>query len=100
MFPEDEWDREFTVDCRAVFLCSQAAIRRMADRGGGRIVIISSIAGQIAPTYQIAYRSAKAAAIHFARCLAVEVAPRHDCKLRLPWHDGFRNATATGASGA
>ena len=75
-FPEDEWDREFAVDCKAVFLCSQAAIRRMAPRGGGRIVIISSIAGQIARTNQIAYCSAKAAAIHFARCLAVEMAPR------------------------
>jgi NAD(P)-dependent dehydrogenase (short-subunit alcohol dehydrogenase family) len=75
-FPEEEWDREFAVDCKAVFLCSQAAVRRMAPRGAGRIVVISSIAGQIVRTRQIAYCTAKAAAIHFSRCLAVEVAGR------------------------
>ena len=75
-FPESEWDREFAVDCKAVFLCSQAAVRRMVPRGGGRIVVVSSIAGQIVRTQQIAYCAAKAAAIHFSRCLAVEVAGR------------------------
>jgi NAD(P)-dependent dehydrogenase (short-subunit alcohol dehydrogenase family) len=75
-FPESEWDREFAVDCKAVFLCSQAAVRRMIPRGGGRIVVVSSIAGQIVRTQQIAYCAAKAAAIHFSRCLAVEVAGR------------------------
>lgn len=75
-FREDQWDREFAVDCKAVFLCSQAAVRRMTARRGGRIVVVSSIAGQIVRTRQIAYCSAKAAAIHFTRCLAVEVAGR------------------------
>jgi NAD(P)-dependent dehydrogenase (short-subunit alcohol dehydrogenase family) len=74
-FPEDAWDREFAVDVKAAFLCSQAALRSMIPRRAGRIVVISSIAGQIVRTRQIAYCAAKAAAIHFARCLAVEVAP-------------------------
>ena len=74
-FPEEAWDREFAVDAKAAFLCSRAAIRLMIPRRGGRIVIISSIAGQIVRTGQIAYCAAKAAAIHFARCLAVEMAP-------------------------
>jgi NAD(P)-dependent dehydrogenase (short-subunit alcohol dehydrogenase family) len=47
----------------------------MIPREGGRIVNISSIAGLIARTAQIAYCSAKAAVVHFSRCLAVEVAP-------------------------
>jgi 2,3-dihydro-2,3-dihydroxybenzoate dehydrogenase len=63
------------VDVKAVFLCSQAAIRRMMPRRAGRIVVVSSIAGQIVRTNQIAYCAAKAAAIHFSRCLAVEMAP-------------------------
>jgi 2,3-dihydro-2,3-dihydroxybenzoate dehydrogenase len=74
-FPEEAWDREFAVDAKAVFLCSQAAVRQMVPRGAGRIVIIASIAGQIVRTDQIAYCAAKAAAIHFSRCLAVEMAP-------------------------
>lgn len=72
---EEAWDHEFSVDAKAVFLCCQAAIRRMIPRRGGRIVNISSIAGLIVRTNQIGYCSAKAAAIHFSRCLAVEMAP-------------------------
>lgn len=72
---EEAWDQEFAVDAKAVFLCSQAALRRMIPRGEGRIIIVASIAGWIVRTGQIAYCAAKAAAIHFSRCLAVEMAP-------------------------
>jgi 2,3-dihydro-2,3-dihydroxybenzoate dehydrogenase len=72
---EEDWDAVYAVDVKGVFLCSQAAIRRMMPRGGGRIVNVASIAGQIVRVAQIAYCSAKAAAIHFSRCLAVEMAP-------------------------
>jgi NAD(P)-dependent dehydrogenase (short-subunit alcohol dehydrogenase family) len=72
---EEDWDEVYNVDVKGVFLCSQAAIRRMMPRNGGRIVNISSIAGQIVRVAQIAYCSAKAATIHFSRCLAVEMAP-------------------------
>lgn len=71
---EKDWDHEFAVDVKAAFLCSQAALRRMLPRRAGRIIVVSSIAGQIVRTRQIAYCAAKAAAIHFARCLAVEMA--------------------------
>jgi NAD(P)-dependent dehydrogenase (short-subunit alcohol dehydrogenase family) len=72
---EEDWDATFAVDAKGVFLCSQAAIRRMIPRQEGRIVNISSIAGLIVRTNQIGYSSAKAAVIHFSRCLAVEMAP-------------------------
>lgn len=72
---EEDWDETFAVDARGVFLCSQAAIRRMMPRQRGRIVNMSSIAGFIVRTGQIGYCSAKAAVIHFSRCLAVEMAP-------------------------
>jgi len=72
---EEAWDLPFDVDAKGVFLCSQAAIQRMIPRRRGRIVNIGSIAGLIVRTNQIAYCSAKAAAIHFTKCLAVELAP-------------------------
>jgi meso-butanediol dehydrogenase/(S,S)-butanediol dehydrogenase/diacetyl reductase len=72
---EQAWDSAFDVDAKGVFLCSQAAIRRMIPRRQGRIVNFASIAGLIVRTNQIAYCSAKAAVIHFSRCLAVEMAP-------------------------
>ncbi len=72
---EEAWDKAFAIDAKGVFLCSQASIRKMMPRGQGRIVNIASIAGMIVRTAQIAYCSAKAAVIHFSRCLAVEMAP-------------------------
>ena len=72
---EEDWDTCFDIDAKGVFLCSQAAIRRMMPRQGGRIVNIGSIAGIIARQKQIAYCAAKAAVNHFTRCLAVEMAP-------------------------
>jgi meso-butanediol dehydrogenase / (S,S)-butanediol dehydrogenase / diacetyl reductase len=72
---EAEWDEVFAVDAKGVFLCSQAAIRHMMPRRAGRIVNIASIAGQIVRTGQSAYCAAKAAVIHFSRCLAVEMGP-------------------------
>jgi NAD(P)-dependent dehydrogenase (short-subunit alcohol dehydrogenase family) len=72
---EEAWDVTYNVNAKGVFLCSQAAIQKMIPRKAGRIVNISSIAGRIVRIKQIGYSSAKAAAIHFSRCLAVEVAP-------------------------
>lgn len=72
---EEDWDATFAVDAKGVFLCSQAALQHMTPRRTGRIVNISSIAGQIVRVQQIAYCAAKAAVIHFTRCLAVEMAP-------------------------
>jgi NAD(P)-dependent dehydrogenase (short-subunit alcohol dehydrogenase family) len=74
---EEDWDATFDVDVKGVFLCSQAAIRRMIPRREGRIVNVASIAGHIVRVEQIAYCSAKAAVIHFSRCLAVEMAPHN-----------------------
>jgi len=72
---EKAWDNAFEVDAKGVFLCSQAAINKMIPRHAGRIVNIASIAGLIVRTDEIAYCSAKAAVVHFTRCLAVEMAP-------------------------
>jgi NAD(P)-dependent dehydrogenase (short-subunit alcohol dehydrogenase family) len=72
---EEAWDLAFDVDAKGVFLCSQAAIRKMIPRKQGRIVNFASIAGLIVRTAQIGYCAAKAAVIHFSRCLAVEMAP-------------------------
>jgi NAD(P)-dependent dehydrogenase (short-subunit alcohol dehydrogenase family) len=71
---EEAWNRAFEVDAKGVFLCSQAAIRKMIPRHAGRIINIASIAGMIVRTGEIAYCCAKAAVIHFTRCLAVEMA--------------------------
>ena len=44
--PEEEWDRVIAVNLKGSFLCCQAVIAPMRERGGGRIVNIGSIIGK------------------------------------------------------
>jgi len=42
----DEWDRIIAVNLRGTFLTAQAALRPMVSRGGGRLILIASLAAQ------------------------------------------------------
>ena len=70
----EEWEKVFAVDARGVFLCSRAVLPAMIERRYGRIVTVSSIASYMARPKEAHYCAAKAAAAHFTRCLAFEVA--------------------------
>lgn len=72
---EAEWDEVMAVNLKGVFLCCQAAGRVMIAQRSGRIVNISSIAGQVALPRLIAYCAAKGAVERITRVLAVEWAP-------------------------
>ncbi len=52
----------------------QAAAQQMVKQGGGKIVIIASILGEIAFLNSAAYNMAKAAVIHLGRTLSAELA--------------------------
>ena len=69
------WQRNYDVLARGYFLSARAAFGLMRESGGGSIVFIGSKNGIAAATNASAYASAKAAALHFARCLALEGAP-------------------------
>jgi 3-oxoacyl-[acyl-carrier protein] reductase len=64
-------DRNFLT---TVFVCQQVA-RRMMERRAGRIVTISSIGAYGGRKNGAIYGAAKAAAIHYTRCLAAELRP-------------------------
>ena len=74
---EVEWDEVMAVNLKGVFLCCQAAGRVMIPQKSGRIINISSIAGQVALPRLIAYCAAKGAVERITRVLAVEWAPHH-----------------------
>lgn len=74
----DLWNRNFDVLARGYFLTSRAAwplLKGMAAQGGTSVVFIGSKNALAAATNASAYASAKAAANHLARCLALEGAP-------------------------
>lgn len=69
------WQRNYDVLAQGYFLTARAAFPLMKAQGGGSIVFIGSKNGIAAATNASAYASAKAAALHLARCLALEGAP-------------------------
>jgi rhamnulose-1-phosphate aldolase/alcohol dehydrogenase len=72
------WRKNYDVLAEGYFLSAQAAfplMRKMKDQGGTSIVFIGSKNAIAAATNASAYASAKAAANHLARCLALEGAP-------------------------
>jgi NAD(P)-dependent dehydrogenase (short-subunit alcohol dehydrogenase family) len=71
---EEKWDRNLRVNLYGPFHCTQAVLPDMLAAGWGRIVNISSSAGQTGQPYMVHYASAKAGLIGFTKALALEVA--------------------------
>ena len=72
------WRRNYDVLAEGYFLTARGAwplLKAMKDQGGSAIVFIGSKNGVAAAAGASAYASAKAAANHLARCLALEGAP-------------------------
>jgi NAD(P)-dependent dehydrogenase (short-subunit alcohol dehydrogenase family) len=71
---DQEWDHVFDVNVRALWQCSRAAGRHMAQSGGGAIVNVGSISGMIVnrPQWQPAYNASKAAVHQLTKSLAAE----------------------------
>ena len=73
----EAFDQVLAVNVRGVFLGMKYAIPHMAKRGGGSIVITSSIAGLIGSPGLSAYVTSKHALLGLMRSAAIEVAPQH-----------------------
>ncbi|TNC73475.1 SDR family NAD(P)-dependent oxidoreductase [Rubellimicrobium roseum] len=69
--PED-FDAMVSANLRGAFFTAQAVARRMAARGGGRIINMGSQAGAVALQDESVYCMTKAALAHLTRCWAVE----------------------------
>lgn len=72
-YPLQDWQQTLDVDLTGPFLCSRAAIRHMLPTGGGRIVNIASIAGELALRNRVAYNVAKAGLIMLTKTIAFEL---------------------------
>jgi 2-keto-3-deoxy-L-fuconate dehydrogenase len=73
---DSEFDRVIGVNVRGVFLCSKAAAAHMADHGGGSIVNIASVAGQVAVKRRFAYGASKGAVIAMTKSMAIDLVER------------------------
>lgn len=70
----ETWDRVIAINFRGVLNCCKAVAPRMLERGGGKIVSISSDAGRVGSTGEAVYAGCKAAIIGFSKTLARELA--------------------------
>ena len=75
MKPED-WQAVIDLNLTGVFLCTRAISKIMLKQRSGRIVNITSVAGQMGNPGQANYSAAKAGVIGFTKTVAKELAPR------------------------
>jgi len=71
---DDQWHGTMAANLHSVFYTCRAAARRL--RNGGRIVLVSSTAGQRGEAFHGDYASTKGAMISLVKGLCIELAPR------------------------
>jgi 2-dehydro-3-deoxy-L-rhamnonate dehydrogenase (NAD+) len=72
--PDDEWQRVMRINAGGVFFCNRAVIPSMVERGYGRIVNVSSIAGKEGNPMAVAYSASKAAVIAMTKAIGKDLA--------------------------
>jgi NAD(P)-dependent dehydrogenase (short-subunit alcohol dehydrogenase family) len=74
----EEWDQVIATNLSACFLLSQIAARSMVvGKRGGKIINVSSIAGNFGSPVFPSYAVAKGGLQQLTRCLAIELAPHN-----------------------
>ncbi len=71
---EAEWDRIMDTNAKGTFLCCKAVIPYMKQRGGGKIINLSSIAGKNGVPAMAHYCASKFAVVGLTNALAKELA--------------------------
>lgn len=71
---DDQWRRTLAVNLDSIFYTTRAAARMIA--AGGRIVLVSSTAGQRGEAGHADYAASKGAIISLVKGVAIELAPR------------------------
>jgi meso-butanediol dehydrogenase/(S,S)-butanediol dehydrogenase/diacetyl reductase len=72
---EEDWDFTFDVNLKGVFLCNRAVTPHFKQRGGGKIINISSVGGRRGSPMLFAYSVSKAGVIALTQALAQQLAP-------------------------
>ncbi len=71
-----DWEQNYAVLARGTFLAARETFRVLLQQGrGGSLIFVASKNALVAGANAAAYSSAKAAALHLARCLAEEGGP-------------------------
>ena len=75
-YTEADWDRQMAVNLKAVFFCSQAAVRQMAPKRKGKIVNFASTSAFVSSSKpEVAYDVSKGGVRQMTISMAAELAP-------------------------
>lgn len=73
---ETEWDTALSIDLKGVWLCSKLVLPTMVEKGKGKIINITSIAGLVGFNDSAAYCAAKGGVVNLTREMALDYAPK------------------------
>ncbi len=69
---EEDWDRVFDVDVKAIYLTAKYFVPYMIKNGGGSIVNTASVSGMFGDYDMAAYNAAKGAVVNLAKAMALD----------------------------
>lgn len=73
---EAEWDETIDTNLKSVYATCSAAAAQMIAQGGGRIITVSSTAGQRGEAFHSHYAASKGGIISLTKALASELGPK------------------------
>ena len=79
---DEQWRRMMTITLDGAFYCARGAVRLMAQSGGGRILLFSSVASLTPTPGALPYSAAKGGVNMLGRTLALEAA-KHNIKVNV-----------------
>lgn len=74
---EQQWDQMLDANLKSVYAVIRFAVARMIPQKSGRIIAISSTAGQRGEAFHAHYAASKGAIISMVKGLSTELAPHH-----------------------
>lgn len=79
---DEDWRRLISVNLDGTFFCCREAVKWMIEKGGGRIILFSSVASLTPTPGAIGYSAAKGGVNMLAKSLAVEAA-KHNIRVNV-----------------
>lgn len=76
-YPDDEWESIIRINLSSVFYCMKYQIPAMLESGGGSIINMASVLGQVAVPGSCGYVAAKHGVIGLTKTAAVEYARKN-----------------------
>ncbi len=76
-FTDSDWYWQFDIVLRHVFLALQLGVPCLAKAGGGPMIFVGSVSGDLCVPAETAYGAMKAAQHHMVKAAALEYAPQH-----------------------